>query len=339
MATRGNGRGRAASGWKSLVSLAVAALALASCSRTQVVEPPMTGVVWSRLSPTSLDDCIWPDVLGDSLIYSTTTLVPVGPSLFGYRGRIIVSGVDGESPVMIRYPGAADWNDLRSRWVGRQKIVFMDNRSGNYDIWYKNLEDFAEYRLTKFTTHETAPAPRPGTPGLVYVELSPTAATAYDYGRIVLIPDTTQVPLTRIYLTPDTLLCGDPDWDPTGTKLCYTVVNNADLTRHLYTMRLAPGDSLPTPITTGASHDYQPRWSPDGGRIVFASDRTARYGIWVVNPEGESKGIQLVSFDDSGASCYAPAWTSDGSSLIVSSNGRGGVRSLWLLTNLPAFGF
>jgi len=344
MATRENERRFVKSAWMRLASLFVVALALASCDTSQVVEPPMTGVVWERLTPTNLDDCLWPAVLVDSLVYSTTTVVPIGQNqqgqtLYDYRGRIVVSGVDGKSPFLIRYPGAANWNNLRPRWAGRQKVVFMDNRSGSYDIWYKDLEDLSEYHLTKFGTNETAPAPRPGSAGLAYVELSPAAATAYDYGRIVLIPDTTEVPLRRVYLTPDTLLCGDPDWDPTGTTLCYTVQNNADLTRHIYTMRLAPGDSVPTPVTTGASHDFQPRWSPDGGRIAFASDRTARNGIWVVHPEGEAKGLKLVAFDDRGASCYTPEWLPDGTGLIVSSNGRGGVRSLWLLTNLPAFGF
>jgi Tol biopolymer transport system component len=339
MAPRESERQSLGSGWKKLALLAVLALALASCGDNQVDQPELTGTVWTMLSPVSFDDCLWPDVFGDSLIYSTTALVPVSSTEQGFRGRIIVSGVDGKSPFMIRYLGAANWNNLRPRWVGRQKIVFMDNRAGNYDIWYKSLETLAEYRLTKFSTNETAPVPRPGTAGLVYVELSPAATTAYDYGRLVLIPDTTAVPLERIYLTPDTLLCGDPDWDPTGTTLCYTRTNNADFTRHIYKMRLAPGDSLPVQLTTGPTHDFQPRWSPDGGRIAFTSDRSARSGIWVVSPEGESKGLVLVSFDDTGAAVYSPTWLPDGTGLIVSSNGRSGVRGLWLVSNLPAFGF
>jgi len=319
-------------------------LALASCSGDRVVEPPADGVVWERLTPTVYPECLFPDVRFDSLVYSTNQAVQVGTDgdgnpLFTYFGRIAVSGVDGKNPVRIGFPGPAPWNNLRPRWVSSQKIVFMDNRQGNYDIWYKSLENFAEYRLTSFSTHETAPAPRPGTAGIAYVELKSGATSPYSFGRVVLIPDTTAKPIQRIYMTPDTLECGDPDWDPTGTKLVFAVYNNSDFTQHLYTMNLVPGDSLPVQITVGQSHDAQPRWSPDGGRILFASDRTARSGIWVVHPEGQAKGIQLVSFDDKGATSFTPTWTPDGMGVIVSSNGRGGVRSLWLLSNLPVFGF
>jgi TolB protein len=171
------------------------------------------------------------------------------------------------------------------------------------------------------------------------VELSPAATSAYSFGRLVLIPDSAATTLNRVYLTPDSLLCGDPDWDPTGTKLCFSVTNNTDLTQHIYSMTLAPGDSLPIQLTTGQCHDIQPRWSPDGGRIAFASDRTARSGIWIVHPQGEANGIQLLAFDDRNGSSYTPAWTPDGMDLFVSSNGRGGVRSIWRLSNFPPFAF
>jgi WD40-like Beta Propeller Repeat len=325
--------------WGPFVAAALLALALASCDGNHVITPSATGVVWTRLTPTSLNECLWPDVRFDSLCYSSVQLVPIGGGNFSFQGRIIVSGVDGLNPVSIGYPGSAPWNDLRPRWTGSQDIVFMDNRGGTYDIWTKDLNTFDEHRITNFATQETAPAPRPGTGGLVYVELKSGATSPYDYGRLVLIPDTAAVPLRFIYLTPDTMECGDPDWDPTGTKLCFAAINKTDFTRHLYTMSLTPGDSLPIQITVGSSHDYQPRWSPDGGRIVFASDRTGRWGIWVVHPQGEAKGLILVAFDDVDGSSFAPTWTPDGLSLIVSSDGRGGIRSLWQLSNLPAFPF
>jgi hypothetical protein len=345
MVRRAGGRRVSKDLWLRFALAAAVVFALASCDKNQVVTPPASGVFWTRLTPTSFSDCLWPDVRFDSLVYSTVQLVPIGDvngdgtGDFGLRGRIAVSGIDGANPVRIGFPGPANWNSLRPRWVASQQIVFMDNRSGTYDVWYQALETFDDYRLTNFPTHETAPTPRPGTAGIVYVELSSSATSPYDYGRLVLIPDTTAAPLGKIYLTPDTLSSGDPDWDPTGTKLCFTVQDNNDFTRHIYTMNLAPGDSVPTQITVGPAHDFQPRWSPDGGRIAFTSDRTSRWGIWVVHPLGEAHGLRLVSFDDPGAECFTPTWTPDGMGLIVSSNGRGGVRSLWLLSNLPVFPF
>jgi len=343
MARRGGGVGLARGAWSAAGAVALA-LGLLSCDGKQVVQPPATGVLWERLTPTSYPNCLFPDVRVDSLLYSTDVPLQVGVDgngnpIYQFYGRIAVSGIDGLNPVRIGFLGPAPWYNLRPRWVSPQRMVFMDNRQGTYDIWYKNLEDFDEYRLTNFPTHEAAPTPRPGTAGLVYVELRPSPTSAYSPGRLVLIPDTTATPLERIYLTPDSLLCTDPDWDPTGSKLCFSVVNSVDFTQHIYTLNLAPGDSLPIQITVGPAHDAQPRWSPDGGRILFSSDRTARSGVWVVHPSGEANGIQLVSFDDTGATTLSPTWTADGMGIILSSNGRGGVRSLWLLSNLPVFGF
>ncbi|HET7903311.1 MAG TPA: hypothetical protein VFM17_02000 [Candidatus Eisenbacteria bacterium] len=349
MTPREHGRSPGPKAWRALGAAGIAALVFLSCSGPQVTEPDYNGVVWTRLTPSSVDDCIWPDAADDSLIFSSRILVPVFDQnnniiSYAFHHRNTVSASDGASPFVINYLGAAYWNDLRPRWAGNQRIVFMDNRpgpgGGTYDIYYKDLDTFDEYRLLTTTgTDETAPVPRPGTAGLAYVELLPGSARPYGPGRLVLIPDTAAVPLERIYLTPDTLRCMDPDWDPTGTKLCFSVENAADLTRHVYTMNLAPGDSLPVQRTTGLSHDFHPRWSPDGGRIVFVSDRTSRSGVWVVHPEGEGQGLKLVSFDDANAASFTPAWTEDGTGIIVSSNGRGGQRALWLLTNLPDFGF
>lgn len=324
------------------------AVALVSCDGHRVINSPDNGVVWTRLTSTGITDCLWPDVRGDSLVYSASVNSIVGSNngnpIFALRGRIIVSGIDGTKPYTLVQGGQAPWNSVRPRWAGRQKIMFQDNRPGtsgdsDYDIWSQRFEDLDEDHVTSFAGHEVAPAPRPNSPGLVYIELRAGAVSEYDFGRLVLVPDTTATPIERIYLTPDTLLCNDPDWDPTGNKLCFTVQNAQDATRHVYTMNLAPGDSLPTQITVGYSHDFHPRWSPDGGRIAFTTDRTGRWGVWIVNPIGEAQGLQALSFDDTGATVFCPAWTSDGTSLIVSSNGRGGVRSLWLLTNLPAFNF
>jgi len=310
------------------------ALALASCEGSQVTEPPLTGAQWTRLTSTSLQECLYPDLRGDSLVFVATGV--------DGRPRLAVSRADGTGAVVLNYIGPASWVDFRPRWVRSQTVVYQANRNGTFDIWYRDLDTNADTRLTDFGSNESAPAPRPGTPGLAYVEydnISSTEGSADLRGRIVLIPDTAAVPFERIYLTPDTLRCGEPDWDPAGQRLCFGVENATDKTRHIYTLNLAPGDSLPTQITVGAAHDYGPRWSPDGGRILFNSDRTNRYGIWVVHPEGEAKGLKLVSFDDSDGTAFTPTWTLDGANIIVSSEGRGGVRSLWLVSNLPAFGF
>jgi hypothetical protein len=320
--------------------LALLVLALGSCDGTQVVQPVDNGVIWTRLTSPSIQACRYPDARGDSLVF-TAWGTNVSDPLRKVWDRLAFSGIDGQDVAVSGFPGLAEWTDYRPRWVRSQMIIYQSNRAGNFELYYRDVDTFADRRLFVSPLNETAPAPRPGQPGLLYVEFAnpPVLGSSDLAGRIVLIPDTAAVPLQRIYLTPPSLWCGEPDWDPTGQKITFSVLVPDEFTRHIYTMNLAPGDSLPVQITTGPQHDFSPRWSPDGNRILFASDRTGRAGLWVVHPEGEAKGLRVISFEDKGRSVITPTWIPDGTGIIASSTGRGGVLSLWLLSNLPDFGF
>lgn len=39
-------------------------------------------------------------------------------------------------------------------------------------------------------------------------------------------------------------------------------------------------------LTNDKYFDRHPRWSPDGKRIAFASDRSGGYEIWMINIDG-----------------------------------------------------
>ena len=323
-----------------------------ACDGKRVVFPTNTGVVWTRLTPDAILQAVFPDVRNDSLVFSSGGIQVNGVIT---RFRLGVMPLDGSGYYLYStYPGPAPWEDVRPRYVDRGTVIFQTSRGGTYDLYYRDLDNFVDRRLTSDPVNESAPAPRPNAPGLVYIEYDndgTTPGSADTRGRVVLIPDTSAVPLAKVYLTSDTLRCGQPDWDPTGTKICFSVENAQDLTRHIFTINLAPGDSLPVQITAGPFYDNSPRWSPDGNRILFLSDRTGRQGLWVVHPSGEGHGLQLMAFEDAGGVLASPAWTSDGLGIVVSSDARTPrvnptdpadqrhIRALWHLTNLPPFEF
>ncbi len=90
----------------------------------------------------------------------------------------------------------------------------------------------------------------------------------------------------------------------------------------------APVEKGPVRNLTGSSgaHDKFPRWSPDGSRIAYLSDRSGEDEVWVVAQDGSTPAGQLTSGGK--AMRYAPEWSSDGK-LIAFGDKDGKV---WVLT-------
>ena len=73
----------------------------------------------------------------------------------------------------------------------------------------------------------------------------------------------------------------DVDVSPDGRMLAFTVLGD------IYTMPIAGG--TPTRIAEGLAWEVQPRFSPDGRRIAFTSDRGGGDNIWIMNADGSDK--------------------------------------------------
>jgi TolB protein len=62
-------------------------------------------------------------------------------------------------------------------------------------------------------------------------------------------------------------------------------------------------------LTHDQFFDRYPRWSPDGKKIVFISDRSGKYEIWTINADGTNPK-QITDVKDKSHSI--PAWSPDG---------------------------
>src|SRR5690606_20513445 len=65
------------------------------------------------------------------------------------------------------------------------------------------------------------------------------------------------------------------DVSPDGKTIVF------DLLGDLYTLPIEGGKA--TPLTQGMAFDAQPRFSPDGKRIVFTSDRGGGENVWILS--------------------------------------------------------
>ncbi|MBI4466717.1 MAG: PD40 domain-containing protein [Acidobacteria bacterium] len=101
------------------------------------------------------------------------------------------------------------------------------------------------------------------------------------------------------------------DVAPDGKTLVFELLGD------LYTLPIEGGQA--TRISSGPAFDSQPRYSPDGKWIAFLSDRDGAENLWIAKADG-SEPKQLSK--DKQAEFASPAWTPDGTYVVVS-------RSTW----------
>ncbi|MBX3175457.1 MAG: PD40 domain-containing protein [Gemmatimonadaceae bacterium] len=110
------------------------------------------------------------------------------------------------------------------------------------------------------------------------------------------------------------------DVSPDGQTIVF------DLLGDLYTLPIAGGKA--TRLTKGMAYDVQPRFSPDGRRVVFVSDRSGGDNVWVLSLDGKDT-LQLTKGNNN--LYVSPEWTPDGQYIVASrAGGLGGAHKLWM---------
>lgn len=107
--------------------------------------------------------------------------------------------------------------------------------------------------------------------------------------------------LKQVAISTDEGTWMDVDVAPDGKTIAFTLLGD------IYTLPIEGG--TPKRITEGLSWDVQPRFSPDGARIAFTSDRGGGDNIWVMNADGSDK--RQVTKEDFRL-LNQPAWSPDG---------------------------
>ena len=126
-----------------------------------------------------------------------------------------------------------------------------------------------------------------------------------------------------------------PSWSPQGTTIAFVGITKG--MSDIYTFDIET-ETL-TCLLADRHDDIDPKWSHDGGRIAFASDRDSRsgdasdstafaygqYDIYTMN----SDGSDLVRITDNPGADISPAWSPDGRKLVFASD-RTGISNLYI---------
>lgn len=104
------------------------------------------------------------------------------------------------------------------------------------------------------------------------------------------------------------------DVHPDGSTIVFELLGD------LYTLPMEGGTA--TRITDGPAYDMQPRYSPDGERIVFVSDRDGSENVWIAGADG-SDAVPLTRGERE--SYMSPVWAPDGPYILAAKGSQ-----LWL---------
>ncbi|MBI3621432.1 MAG: TolB family protein [Nitrospirae bacterium] len=134
---------------------------------------------------------------------------------------------------------------LRSQLAWRpdgKALAFLSNRTGNPEIWIAELPPF--------------------TPGL------------------------TPPPFALHQLTHDAGVDRDPSWSPDGRFIAFTSDRSGNEDIWVVEAPDLSAASAPRPepqqLTRHPANDHYPRWSPDGRRLAFTSNRSGREEPWLM---------------------------------------------------------
>jgi serine/threonine protein kinase len=196
----------------------------------------------------------------------------------GRPGEIWTISADGEDA--IRVTSAAEGAFNRDPvWSSDGYLYYASNRGGSQNFWRQRIDEMGEVRGM----------PEPiTTPATSSFDLS----LSHDGRRILYATNEQKQNLERVLLEPagpivtaplTPIIQGKrwilgPQVSPDGSWIVYYSEKDLHLIR-------TDGTGL-RQLTRDSFDDQEPRWSPDGRRIFFSSDRTGRYDTWSIRPDG-----------------------------------------------------
>ena len=206
--------------------------------------------------------------------------------------------------------GARPWRD--AMWVG-DKIYFNSDKDGKFNLYSYDVASGKTTAATSFKDWEVR-----------WASSDDVSRVVYERNGELEILDTKSNKPTKLNITvPD-----DGVYKRPRMVNAMQVLENVALSpkgeRVLFGARgdifSAPVEKGPTRNLTHSSnaHDKFPRWSPDGSRIAFMSDRSGEDEVWVAAQDGMSAPVQITNSGASPAQRYAPEWSGDGKRIAFS---------------------
>jgi Tol biopolymer transport system component len=215
---------------------------------------------------------------------------------------------NGDEPVQVTNDEALDWNPV---WSPDEKFLyFASNRGGSMNFWRVPVDPFSGKLLG-----EAEPVTTPSTYSqhlgfsqngkqMIYVQKSESV----NLFRRDWYAGEAKVGGDEKAITQGGRFISSPDLSPDGGWFVYT--SQGEKQEDLF---LVDKDGAGRQLTNDSFNDRGPRWSPDGRRVAFYSDRSGRFEAWVINMDGSD--LHQITYT-SGQPVFFPIWSPDGDRIL-----------------------
>ncbi|HEX3231765.1 MAG TPA: chitobiase/beta-hexosaminidase C-terminal domain-containing protein, partial [Pyrinomonadaceae bacterium] len=222
--------------------------------------------------------------------------------------EIYLSNPDGSGRVnLTNFQG----DDLRPQWsLDGKRLVFNCMRSPtggfgpNARICVMNSDGTGFQILTQTSADELFPSWSPDGTQITYSDSS---------GIFVMNADGSQ--RRRVFAAQ---FPSSPDWSPNGRSIVFV------LGSEIWVTDIFTQTSLR--LTINSSDDTRPRFSPDGSKIVFSSNRDGNYEVYVMDAggTGQTRLTNSTTLDE------WPDWSPDGAKIVYTKT-SGMTSEIWIM--------
>ena len=202
------------------------------------------------------------------------------------------------------------------------KIVFQSNQDGNFELYMFDISRSKLIRLTNNSANDFSPT---------YIELTNQIGFVSDRqnGWHLYTMDIFGQNQEEILSRKDIAL-DYPDWSADGKLIAISLVEKCTASStvciyDIYTMN-EDGTNLRN-ITNTSEPEWVPKWSLDGQKILFASDRDGDSEIYIVNKDGSN----LVQLTDNDGHDGSPQWSPDGTRIAFETDRDGGDWDIYIM--------